>query len=66
MLISRDRNEGRIQEFVRGGGLKFISLSRGGHSTRWGLKTPEIIDFTGPGGGLSPHSPPPEYVSEDV
>ena len=38
------------------GGLKFFSLSRVGLSARWALNS---IDFTGPGEGLSPHSPPP-------
>ena len=42
--------QGRIQEFVQGGGLNFLSFQRG-ISTRWGLKNPlKSIDFTGPGG----------------
>ena len=50
---------GVFRNFSRGGGL-FFYLFKVGLSTLWGLKTPRINSFTGPG-GLSPHSPP-EYV----
>ena len=45
--------QGRIQEFVQGGSLNFFFSFQGGDENP--LKS---IDFTGPGGGLSPHSPP--------
>ena len=47
---------GVFRNFSRGGGL-FFYLFKVGLSTLWGLKTPRINSFTGPG-GLSPHSPP--------
>ena len=40
-VIKQCADQGRIQEFVHGGGLKFFSLPRRvGLSARWGLKTP--------------------------
>ena len=37
---------------------------RGGSAPFLGHENPlKSIDFTGPGGGLSPNSPPPEYAS---
>ena len=45
--------QGRIQEFFQGGAQHPL-----------GPENPlKSIDFTGPG-GLSPHSPPPEYAHD--
>ena len=58
-------DQGRIQEFVQGGGLIFF-LSRGAQHPLWPENPLKTIDFTGPGSGLSPHSTPPEYASDVV
>ena len=50
MLKDFQCEQGRIQEFVQGVGLKFF-LSRGGAQHPLGHKTPlKSIDFTGQGG----------------
>ena len=64
MYMCRYRySQGRIQEFVQEVCLNFL-LFQG-----WGAQHPlgpenslKSIDFSGPGGGLSPSSPP-EYAS---
>ena len=62
LLCHWGRVHGRNQEFVQGGGLHFFLFPGGAHHPL-GPKNPQkSIDFTGPG-GLSPHSPPPEYAS---
>ena len=46
------------------GGLTFFLLPWGGGSAPFVPESPlKSIDFTGPGGGLSPHSPHPEYAT---
>ena len=46
-----------------GGGLNFFSF-QGEAQLPLGHENPlKSIYFTGPGGGLSPNSPPPEYAS---
>ena len=56
-------SQGRIQEFVQEGGLIFF-LSRGAQHTLGPENPLKSIEFTGPGGGLSRHSPPLiEYAS---
>ena len=49
-------NKGRTQDFVQEGFILFISK---GAKQPLGPKTLETIDFTDPGGGTEPISPPP-------
>ena len=53
------RNLSRLNFFLSRGGLSTGAQYPLGHENP--LKS---IDFTGPGKGLSPNSPPPEYASE--
>ena len=54
--------QGRIQEFVQGG-LNFLSFLGGGAQLPFGPENPlKSIDFIGPGRGLAPIAPPPEYA----
>ena len=55
---------GVFRSLSKGGGLKLFFFFPGEAQHPLGPENPlKLIDFTGPGGWLSPHSPPPEYVS---
>ena len=59
---NKNENKNKFRVVVRNlstrGGSNIFFLSRGGLSTRWGLKPPEIHRFHWSRGGLAPIAPP--------